>query len=203
MVSRLLSFWEQSRWKTRLKIMNRVIHALLLLTLMLRACTSNPPSAVTISTHPSPTITPTTPTYGGCGYQWAYQALPDLSAEFQRAIQKLQSEATATAFAFGEDCVHTDGSSKTFLAMETDFNITLQVTELADEGALGDWIVKVMQITLNVPKEKIVGPRPGRVSIIFQSGDQNQGINFYIDQYQSLPTRLSNVEIYQALKTPQ
>jgi hypothetical protein len=59
-----------------------------------------------------------------------------------------------------------------------------------------------MQIILNISIEKIVGPRPGRVSIIFQSGDQNQGINFYVDQYQALPTRLSHAEIYQALNTP-
>jgi hypothetical protein len=49
--------------------------------------------------------------------------------------------AQADAFAFREDCVHTDGS-KTFLAMETDFNIKLPVTDLADEDAFGDWIVK-------------------------------------------------------------
>jgi len=49
--------------------------------------------------------------------------------------------AQADAFAFREDCVHTDGS-KTFLVMETDFNIKLPVTDLADEDAFGDWIVK-------------------------------------------------------------
>lgn len=71
--------------------------------------------------------------------------------------------------------------------METDFNIKLPVTDLAIEDAFGEWIVKVMQIILNISKEKIVGPRPGRVSIIFQSDDQNRGVNFYIDQYQAIP----------------
>jgi hypothetical protein len=186
--------------------MKNLIPALLLLTFVLGACSPTLPTTETVSVPPtisSPaeqaaTLTSINP---NCGYQWAYQGLPELSAEFLQAIQGLQLSAQANAFAFGEDCVYTDGS-KTFLAMETDFNVTLQVTDLADEDVFGDRIVKVMQIILNIPKEKIVGPRPGRVSIIFQSGDQNQGINFYIDQYRSLPTRWSNAEIYQALKTP-
>jgi len=182
--------------------MKTLIASLLFLTLILGACISSPPSAVSTSAPPIPTITLTAPTYGGCGYQWAQQALPELSTEIQGAIQKLQPEATANAFAFGEDCVHADGN-RTFLAMETDFNVTLHVTDLADEETLGNWIVQVMQIILNIPKEKIRGPRPGRVSLMFRSGDEQQGINFYIDRYQSLPTRLSNAEIYQALKTPQ
>jgi len=198
--------------------MKNLIAALFMLTLMLGACLPSPSAAATVPASPSSTITPTAvtvsapsvptitltaPTYGGCGYQWTYQGLPELSSELQRAIQELQPEATANAFAFGEDCIHADGISRTFLAMETDFNITLQVTDLADEDALGNWINQVMKSILNIPKEKIMGPRPGRVSVIFQSGDQRQGINFYIDQYQSLPTRLTNAEIYQALKTPQ
>jgi len=186
--------------------MHRFLPALLLLTILLGACSPNIPSTETVSA--SPTISPPTEQaatltsiHPNCAYQWAYQGLPELSAEFQQAIQALQPSAQANAFVFGEECVYADGSRK-FLAMETDFNLTLQVTELMDEDAFGEWIVKVMQIILNIPKEKIIGPRPGRVSIIFQSDSQNHGINFYIDQYQSLPTRLSNAEIYQALKTP-
>ena len=107
-----------------------------------------------------------------------------------------------TAFAFGEDCIHADGS-KTFLAMETDFNITLQVIDPSDEAVLGEWIVKIMQVIENIPNEKIVGPRPGRVSIAFQSGSEQKYVNFYIDQYQALPASLSDAEIYQALQTLQ
>ena len=187
--------------------MKSLIPALLLLTLVLGACSPSLSPTETVSGPPTsspPTELPATlPSADiNCGYKWAYQDLPELSAEFLEAIQGLQPDAQANAFAFGEDCIHADGS-KNFLAMETDFNIKLPVTDLTDEDAFGGWIVKVMQIILNIPKEKIVGPRPGRVSIVFQSGDQNQGINFYIDQYQSLPTRLSNAEIYQALKRPQ
>lgn len=186
--------------------MYRFVPALLLLTLLLDTCAPRLLSTETAiaPTSPSPTAEapPLAVDNSSCGYQWAYQDLLELSAEFLQAMQELQPGAQANAFVFGEDCVHTDGS-RSFLAMETDFNVTLRVTDLADEYAFGEWIVKVMQIILNLPKEKIVGPRPGRVNLIFQSGHQNQGINFYIDQYQSLPTRLSNAEIYQALKNPQ
>ncbi len=171
--------------------------------LMLGACSvpltptsRSTPATVTLtttSTLPSP--------YGGCGYQWAYQDLPELSNEFQQAIQSLQPEATANAYAFGEDCVYADGT-KSFTAMETDFNITLQVNDLTNETELGEWIVKVMQVVENISKEKIVGPQPGRVSIAFQAGNEQKYVNFYIDQYQALASGLSNAEVYQALQTP-
>jgi len=87
--------------------------------------------------------------------------------------------------------------------METDFNITLQVKDLTNEANLGEWIVKVMQVIENIPQEKIVGSRPGRVSVAFQKASEQKFANFYIDQYQALPSGLSNAEIYQALQAPQ
>ena len=138
---------------------------------------------------------------GNCAYQWAQKALPELSGEFQQAIQQLQPEALANAFAFGEDCIYADGHA-VFTAMETDFNITLQVVDLANESSLGEWIVKVMQVVESIPPEKIEGPRPGRVSLEFRSGSENKFVNFYIDKYQALPSDLSTTEIYQTLQTP-
>ncbi len=138
-----------------------------------------------------------------CGYQWAYQDLPELSSSFQQSLQALQPEAQGTAFAFGENCILPDGSIGGFLPMETDFNITLPVSDLNNESDLGDWIVKVMQVITAIPPEQIVGPRPGRVSITFQSGAEQKIVNFYIDQYQGLPSGLSTAEIFQALQTPQ
>ncbi|HZJ24001.1 MAG TPA: hypothetical protein VFD54_11870 [Anaerolineales bacterium] len=108
----------------------------------------------------------------------------------------------ANAFAFGEDCIYADGHA-VFTAMETDFNITLQVVDLANEADLGEWIVKVMQVIESIPPEKIEGPRPGRVSLEFRSGSEHKFVNFYIDKYQALPSGLSTTEIYQALQTPQ
>jgi len=138
-----------------------------------------------------------------CGYQWANQGLPELSSSFQQSLQALQPEVQGIAFAFGENCVLPDGSIGRFLPMETDFNITLQVSDLNNESDLGDWIVKVMQVITAIPPEQIVGPRPGRVSKTFQSGAEQKSVNFYIDQYQGLPSGLSTAEIFQALQAPQ
>lgn len=179
--------------------------ALLSLMLMLGACSVplTPTSQSTLATA-TVTTTPTLPSsYGGCGYQWAYQDLPELSVEFQGAIQSLQPDAQASTFAFGEDCVHKDGTTRTFIPMETDFNITLHVSDLSNEANLGEWIVKVMQVVKNIPQDKIVGPRPGRISITFQTDSEQKFVNFYIDQYQSLPAGISNAEIYQSLQSPQ
>ena len=143
----------------------------------------------------------TAPEYSGCAYQWAYEDLPKLSSDFQQSIQGLQAEAQASVFAFGENCVYADGSA-TFTAMETDFNITLQVAVLANDAELGEWIVKVMQIIENIPQDQIVGPRPGRVSVAFQASSEQKFVNFYIDQYRALQSGLSNAEIYRALQSP-
>jgi hypothetical protein len=168
--------------------------------ILLNACSL--PLTPTPPTLPA-TLTPTVGSYGGnCGYQWAQKDLPELSGEFQQAIRQLQPEALANAFAFGEDCIYADGHA-VFTAMETDFNITLQVVDLANEADLGEWIVKVMQVIESIPPEKIEGPRPGRISLEFRSGSEHKFVNFYIDKYQALPSGLSTTEIYQALQTPQ
>ena len=151
----------------------------------------------------TPTATPTVaPESESCGYMWASQNLTDLTLDLQAVIKNLQPEAQAYAFAFGEDCVYQDGH-RTFIAMETDFNVTLPVTDLADENDLGEWIVKTMEVIGDLPPEKIVGPRPGRVTMIFTTGTDQKFVTFYIDKYQALDPGLSGAEIYQALQTQQ
>lgn len=152
---------------------------------------------------PDGALTVAPPDTQSCAYQWAYQDLPELSSSFQQSLQALQPEAQATAFAFGENCILPDGSIGRFLPMETDFNITLQVSDLNGESELGDWIVKVMQVITAIPPEQIVGPRPGRVSLTFQSGGNQKVVSFYINQYQELPPGLSSAEIFQQLQVPQ
>jgi len=213
--------------------MQRIINAILFSTLILCACSTSvaspqptppaptdtplafPSTAIpdptliaTLSTPhidqpPGDNITAAPPNPQDCGYQWANQDLPELSASFQSSIQALQPEAQANTYAFGENCLHEDGSVGGFSAMETDFNITLQVTDLTNESDLGEWIVKVMQVIESIPQDQIVGPQPGRVSMIFQSNGDQEVVNFYINQYQGLPAGLSNSEIYEALQIPQ
>jgi hypothetical protein len=60
-----------------------------------------------------------------------------------------------------------------------------------------------MQVIQNIPSDQIVGPRPGRVSIGFQSNAGQKNISFYIDQYRALQSGLSSAEIFKTLQTPQ
>lgn len=133
---------------------------------------------------------------------WATQALNDLTLDLQAAIKNLHAEAESYAYAFGEDCIYPDGH-KTFGAMETDFNVTMPVTDLTDENTLGEWIVKVMQVIGDLPAEKIIGPKPGRVTIIFLVDKDQKFVQFYIDKYQALAPNLNGLEIYQAFQAQQ
>jgi len=179
--------------------MKRIFCTFLSWTLILYACSteiSSPASAPPVATaNPS--------TAQDCGYQWANKDLPELTTSFQQSIQELQAEAQASAYAFGENCLRSDGSVAGFSAMETDFNISLQVRDLTNESDLGEWIVKVMRVIEKLPKEQIQGPRPGLVSITFQSTSTQKMINFYTNKYQALEPGLSNPEVYQRLQVPQ
>ncbi len=191
--------------------MQRVFSALLFWTLVLCACSTGiaspqaVPASPTATPPPGPdgetTAVPLTPQ--DCGYQWSNQGLPELSSSFQQSIQALQPEAQASAYAFGENCIRSDGSIASFTAAETDFNVKLQVDDLANESVLGRWIVQVMQVIDGIPAEQIAGPRPGRVSIVFQSSTAQSVINFYINQYKDLPPGLNHTEVYQALQALQ
>jgi hypothetical protein len=198
--------------------MKKIFSTIVFVTVILTACSLGnippqpPPVSTTQAASPLPptALTPLTseissltPDPNNCGYQWAQQDLPELSASFQESIQGLEPNAQASAYAFGENCVLSDGTIARFLAMETDFNVALPVDDLANEAVLGRWIVNVMDVIQSIPAEQIVGPRPGRVSIVFQSGTAQSVLNFYIDQYQALPDGLSHTEIYEALLTPQ
>ena len=142
------------------------------------------------------------PTYPrDCGYQWAQHDLPELSSQLLQSMQIQEPNAQAVAFAFGEDCVYADGTS-VFVPMETDFNITIPVSDTTD-AALGEWIVEVMQMIEAIPPDQIIGPRPGRVGVVFESNGQRQSVSFYVDQYRALPAGLSSAEIYQSLKSLQ
>ena len=141
------------------------------------------------------------PSSTGCTYQWAQQPLPELSDQFLRSVQEIQPAAQANAFAFGENCIHSDGTAD-FLPIETDFNISLPVGDATDAAELGGWVVEIMQAVDYLPPDQIAGPRPGRVSITFANGQQEE-LSFYIDQYRALPGGLSPAEIYRTLKSQQ
>ena len=114
-----------------------------------------------------------TPTYEGCGYQWAYKDLPEINEPFDEAIKIINPDAKAWATAFGEDCVYADGHT-TFSAMETDFYVHLTVADLTDFESFGNWMVQVMNIVEGLPRDLIAGPNPGFVEFWFIKSDTEQ-----------------------------
>jgi hypothetical protein len=145
---------------------------LLFLTLILGACSTGGSTPQPLSA-PLPTDTAPPPTQDAsspaqCGYQWAYQALPDLTAQFNGMIQSIIPNAVAQAAAFGENCVAADGRIVFFSAMETDFYITVTVEALDDYETFGDWIYEVMLIVDGIPPEDLAGPQPGFVEFRFE-----------------------------------
>lgn len=151
-----------------------------------------PPDGMIASETPSPTSE-------GCAYTWAYKDLPEISAEFQRAVQEIRPEAQANAYAFGEDCVYADGQ-RTFLAMETDFNVILPVENSNDKESLGDLIASIMKpIVKRFPRGVVPGAQNGFVQFTFTKDQEQQGFRVPIDKYLRLPTGLSGSDLYDAL----
>jgi hypothetical protein len=101
---------------------------------------------------------------------WGSKELPELSRRLNAELQKISLDVSGLAYAYGENCVYADGHS-TFSAMETDFRIGVKVKTIRDEGALGDWIAKVMPVVLDLPPEQLVGPNSGRVDFSFEQPD--------------------------------
>ncbi|NWF63673.1 MAG: hypothetical protein HXY38_05130 [Chloroflexi bacterium] len=109
-----------------------------------------------------------------CSYRWAYQDMPELSAEFNGAIQSLNPDASGYAQAFGEECAFSDGLPANFSAMETDFHVALAVEDLKNEEEFGNWLAQVMGIVLQIPKEHLLGPNPGFVEFSFEKNPSEQ-----------------------------
>jgi hypothetical protein len=173
---------------------------LLLLTLVLSACASvnlvTPDSSEPAPFIESPPTTEITPTYEGCAYVWASQELPDLSKKVYDVLQTVDKNITGTAYAFGENCVYADGHS-TFGAMETDFRVKVNVPDLKDEKALGDWIGRVMEVIIKLPASELPGPQPGRVEFDFsKSESENKFLNVSIAKYQKQAAGISGIELF-------
>lgn len=177
---------------------------LLLLTLILGACSPSIPATeiVPAATIPPateiPTLAPTVDTtYGGCGYQWAYQDLPELTAQFDATVKELISNSKAHATAFGENCLGNDGQVIKFLAMETDFYVFISVEVLDDYETFGNQIAQVMQVVMGFPPERVAGPKPGYVAFRFEKSDAEfVALSVPIQQYKDTATGITGEELF-------
>ena len=122
-----------------------------------------PDSPPPVTETPIPTVVAA---YQPCAYMWAYEDLPEISAELQTAIQSILPEASARATAFGENCVAQDGSA-TFGAMQTDFYLHILVTDLNDDATLGSLIERLLPIIDQFPRQRLRGPNDGFVEFTF------------------------------------
>lgn len=161
---------------------------LLFLTLILCACStgiSTPqvlPAKTAIDTVAPPKLTSVTDTPSStteCGFQWAYEDLPELTAQFDQAIKSLIPASASHATAFGENCVAADGQVVRFLAMETDFYVFATVDTLNGYETFGNWIAQVMQVIIDYPPEMIAGPKAGFVEFRFEKS-MTESIGFRV-----------------------
>ena len=131
-----------------------------------------------------------------CGYQWAYHNAPDLTNAFDTSVKDLNSNGSGRVEFFGEDCIYTDGTT-TFLPMETDFYVRLQVEDLNNEEVFGDWIAQVMELVLQIPRDQLSG-KYGFVEFWFEKSETEHltlrlPIQRYIDESQGK----SGAELFQ------
>jgi len=181
----------------------RVFTALSLLAFILAACapsTSTPltanPATPTDAITFTITDTPTAPSsFEPCGYMWASQDLPEVSMKVNALLQTVDKNITASAYAYGENCVYADGHS-TFGAMETDYRVKIKVKDIKDENALGNWITKVMDVIIKIPLSDVAGPNPGRVEFSFVNSSEQTNLNVQIDQYIHDASNLKGADLF-------
>jgi hypothetical protein len=190
-----------------------LIAALAILALAAAACTASGdvapsvgatqvPAAPITPTEFVPTALPITPTYEGCAYVWGSQDLPELSRKLNASLQALSTDVSGLAYAYGENCVYGDGHS-TFSAMETDFRVGVKVTSIKDEGTMGDWIRKVMQVIVDLPPDQLAGPNPGRVDFDFKQPDPAElFVTVPIQRYRAEADNLRGARLFQLFYKP-
>lgn len=160
---------------------------------------TQPPATILLTTNPG---TVETPTLGPCGFIWARKSLPELSGQLRVKLDEAGlTVIAASAEAYGEDCLYSDGTLAYFAAMETDYRVTLSVNDLIDTGALGSLLERTLVVIDGFPVTETPGPNPGYIGISFQAGEQIENLWFQRAKSDQLRAQgLSGVELYEALK---
>ena len=149
-----------------------------------------PVSSAAVTTAPAPD-------YEGCAYMWAYHDAPELTETFSALVTELDPAAKAYASLYGEDCIYADGHAD-FHTMETDFYVQLPVKDLADEESFGNWMGRVMQFVLKIPREEISG-NYGFVEFRFEKSETEQTIaRVSIQKYKDEGQDKSGAALYKA-----
>jgi ABC-type glycerol-3-phosphate transport system substrate-binding protein len=148
---------------------------------------------VTVAPTPTSTSLPAihTPTatevpYESCSWNWATQPLPELSVQVQAAMEAAGlTGITATAEAYGENCLNAKDEVVRFAAMETDFRITIKIASLNDREALGTLLENILLVLDGFPTATTPGPQPGYVGVAFQAKDEELRLWFLVEDGES------------------
>lgn len=138
---------------------------------------------------------------GECAFMWANGPLPDLSKEFDQNLKESLPNAEGYAEAYGENCITETGEIARFLAMETDYHVTLTVDDLDDKQTLGSLIEEIMGVLSEFPPENTPGPQPGYIGIIFEAPDDSIRLWFMrTDVEIALENGLQGEDLFNALQ---
>src|SRR3990172_3945660 len=156
--------------------------SILLLSLILAACNLRSGNQ-DFRSGPDPETPAAELEYTQCGWVWDTQALPDLSADVQSALEAAGlMGVSAYAEAYGEDCLNASGEVDHFAVMETDFHITLQVAAIYDTELLGASLEQILVVLDSFPPESTPGPQAGYIGITFQAGNEELRLWFTVDE---------------------
>jgi hypothetical protein len=160
----------------------------------------------TIPVRETPTPTPAQPVTGGpgCAFMWATQDLPALAAEVEAALSAADVPFdTVLVTAFGENCVDASGEVVNFYVMQTEFEITLPVESTADDVAMGERALQVLDVLTAFPSEETPGPGPGFVRLIMDDGSGTLWLTADYDAAMGyLDAGLSPVDLVAAMRVP-
>lgn len=137
-----------------------------------------------------------------CGYMWATQPLPDLSADLQKKAIKLGLRASeVSAAAYGENCVLADGTIDHFSAMQTDLYFKVPVENLEDLDSLGAIAEEIIGFVEDIPQSTLQGPNSGYIQINYTSyHGKMQSLWFRLtDAQAALQNGLAGADLYKDL----
>lgn len=137
-----------------------------------------------------------------CSYTWASQPLPELTAELQKKLIKLDVRASeVNAAAYGENCVLADGTVGRFITRQTDLYFMSPVTDFEDRELLGSITEEIILFARDIPEGTLPGPQEGFIQINFISADgKMQSLWFQgSDGLAYLDEGLKGAELYKKL----
>lgn len=105
-----------------------------------------------------------------CAYVWATQPLPEVTADLQKKLIKMEVRASeVSAAAYGENCVLADGRVDGFVIMQTDLYFKVPVADFLDKDLLGEIARELIEFVEDIPRDTLPGPQAGYLQMNFIS----------------------------------